>query len=89
MCDEARRRGVRVEQLIVLLKELWAALPPDPAGDGRGIDYRHCIGGREVLEGIVRACIEEFYAPQQAGAGQSAARASTDAASPEGASTLA
>jgi hypothetical protein len=60
VCDEARQRGARVEQVIVLLKELWASLPPDEAVDGRGRGYTDTR--REVLDGVVRVCIEEFYA---------------------------
>jgi len=60
VCDDIRQRGARVEQLIVLLKELWGTLPPDEDGDARSTGYRD--GRREVLDGIVRVCIEEFYA---------------------------
>jgi hypothetical protein len=47
--------------MIVLLKELWATLPPDELREGRGRAYPDAR--REVLDGIVRVCIEEFYAP--------------------------
>jgi hypothetical protein len=56
VCAEAHRRGVRVEEVIVLLKELWATLPPDPDRDG----FRDAR--REVLDTIVSTCIEEYYA---------------------------
>jgi hypothetical protein len=63
---EARQRGVQVEQLIVLLKELWSALPPAPAASARDVDFRD---RRDLLDGIVRACIEEFYAPSPSATG--------------------
>jgi hypothetical protein len=55
VCEEAHRHGVRAEQVVVLLQHLWAALPADGRPDGR-------VASRELLEGIVRVCIEEFYA---------------------------
>ena len=61
VCDAARHRGARVEQVIVLLKELWATIPPDELREGRGRAYPDAR--REVLDGIVRVCIEEYYAP--------------------------
>jgi hypothetical protein len=67
VCEEAHRRGVRVEQVIILLKHLWATLPADARPDGR-------VASRELLEGIVRVCIEEFYADGAAGQASPAAR---------------
>lgn len=65
LCDEARARGGRVEQMIVLLKQLWAMLPPETRGsqlaDGGMIGWWD--GGREVRDVIVRLCIDEFYSP--------------------------
>lgn len=75
VCDDARRRGARVEQLIVMLKDLWATIPPDSGGNG------HSSADREILDGIVRVCIEEFYAPQGPAAEQSAARVPADGTS--------
>ena len=62
--EAGRQRGAPVERLIVLLKELWATLPPDP--DGASRLTAHGGGSRAVLEGIIRVCIEEFYAPTPA-----------------------
>lgn len=56
LCDAAHQHGVRVEQLIVLVKQLWATLPATA-----GAEDRHAA--REALDGIVWVCIEEFYAP--------------------------
>jgi hypothetical protein len=85
-CEEARRRGVHVEQLIILVKQLWATLPSRAAGAagsaGRGEDWRG--REREALEGIVRVCIEEFYAPVCGADGRQDSTASTDGASLRG-----
>jgi hypothetical protein len=86
-CEEAHRRGTHVEQLIILIKQLWPTLPPRAAGDGRGAlrgeDWRD--GERQALERVVRVCIEEFYSPAWVDAGQPADRASTDDASSDSA----
>jgi hypothetical protein len=55
LCDEAHRRGLRAEQVIVLLKEAWGSLP----------DVQVLAPGeerRESLSRIVSLCIDEFYA---------------------------
>lgn len=71
LVEAGRARGARVEQLIVLLKELWATLPEAADGDGRHAD--RSVRSRVVLDGIVRVCIEEFYASAPATAGRVAA----------------
>jgi hypothetical protein len=55
LCDEARRRGVRAEQLVVVIKQAWASLPESRwrAGDDRGTEFLHRV---------VSICIEEYYA---------------------------
>ena len=58
LAEAGRARGAPVERLIVLLKELWASLP----ADGDGHRAAHGVGSRTVLDGIIRVCIEEFYA---------------------------
>jgi hypothetical protein len=55
VCDDARRRGLRAEQVIVSLKEAWAAIPEVsvlPPGSRR----------QEVLSCLVTLCIDEYYA---------------------------
>lgn len=55
MCDDARRRGVRAEQMIVVLKEAWRSLPEVqrlPAGGPADA----------VLSGVITTFIEEYYA---------------------------
>jgi hypothetical protein len=55
LCEDARRRGVRAEQLVVMIKQAWASLPETRwrPGDDRG---------PVILERVVRVCIEEYYA---------------------------
>lgn len=65
LCEEAHRHGVRVEQLVVLLKQLWAAAPADTTSDNR-------LSSRDVFDDIVRVCIEEFYGALRPGGGQPA-----------------
>jgi hypothetical protein len=77
---ELRARGGRVEHAIVLLKELWANLPPDAAVDAPGSRYGR--GGRAVIDEIVRACIEEFYAPADGGSAPGVAAPSDASLSP-------
>ena len=76
LCEEARERGVQIEQVVVLLKHLWSTLPLDATPDVR-------LGSREVFDGIVRVCIEEYYAPTSAAADRSGAARSTDGARQE------
>ena len=55
MSEDAHRRGVRAEQVIVALKEAWRSLPEVqtlPAGGPRDT----------VLEGVITMLIEEYYA---------------------------
>jgi hypothetical protein len=55
MSEDAHRRGVRAEQMIVALKEAWRSLPEVqalPGGAPRDA----------VLSGVITMFIEEFYA---------------------------
>jgi hypothetical protein len=58
LAEAGRARGAPVEQLIVLLKELWAGLPADADGHRTA----RSVESRAVLDGVIRVCIEEFYA---------------------------
>jgi hypothetical protein len=60
LAERAAERDLLVEQLIVLLKELWASLPASPALDDVGAWYER--DRRAVLDDIIRVCIEEYYA---------------------------
>lgn len=53
LCDEARRQGMRAEDLIVLFKKTWQARP-EP----------HHMSREEtgqLFDSLVTMCIEEFY----------------------------
>jgi hypothetical protein len=54
VCDDARRRGLRAEDVVILFKRAWAAVPgPDYGSEGnrRG----------ELLERAVTLCIKSYY----------------------------
>jgi hypothetical protein len=55
MSEDAHRRGVRAEQMIVALKEVWRSLPEVqtvPAGGPRDT----------VLSNVITMLVEEYYA---------------------------
>jgi len=54
LCDAARRQGLRVEQLLILVKEAWAATNGRVASAERS-------KRDERLDLVVTLCIEEFY----------------------------
>jgi hypothetical protein len=53
LCADARRQGLRPEELIVLLKETWRTrpelrtMPPEEAGS--------------LMDQVVTMCIQEYY----------------------------
>ena len=54
VCDDARRRGLRAEDVVILFKRAWAAVPgPDYESEGnrRG----------DLLERAVTLCIKSYY----------------------------
>ena len=59
VADEAHRRDVRVEQVIVLLKQLWGSLSPEATA--AGLAELRPGSDRELMEQIVRVLIEEYY----------------------------
>lgn len=59
LCDDARTRGVRVEQLVVAIKQAWSSLPE--AAWRAGDDWRSAF-----LQRVVSVCIEEYYRGQGA-----------------------
>ena len=55
MSEDAHRRGVRAEQVIVALKEAWRSLPE--------VQTLPADGPRDaVLSGVITMLIEEYYA---------------------------
>ena len=54
LCLDAQRRGLRAEDVVILFKKAWAAVPgPEygPEGTRRG----------EVLERAITLCIKSYY----------------------------
>jgi hypothetical protein len=54
LCRDAQRRGLRAEDVVILFKKAWAAVPgPEygPEGTRRG----------EVLERAITLCIKSYY----------------------------
>lgn len=54
VCGEARRAGLRAEQLLVLIKEVWSALPA-------GLARVHSVHGDERLNHVISLCVDEYY----------------------------
>ena len=55
LCDDARVNHVRVEQLVIAIKQGWASLHSDrPRARSDGPD--------EVLNQVITLCIGEYYA---------------------------
>jgi hypothetical protein len=56
VCTEARRAGLRAEELLVIIKEVWSALPA-------GISRLPSVHGDERLNYVISTCVDEYYAP--------------------------
>ena len=54
MCTEARRSGLRAEQLLVMIKEVWSAIPA-------GISRVTSMHGDERLNYVISTCVDEYY----------------------------
>ena len=57
LCAVAHERGLHVEHVLILLKEVWHALP----------EARVAIRTRDgkVLSGVITLCIHEYYSPRR------------------------
>lgn len=55
MCEDARARALRIEELLIGLKQVWATLT-EAEGLPRDQSPR-------LLARVVTLCVEEFYAP--------------------------
>jgi hypothetical protein len=51
---EAKRAGLRAEQLLVLIKDVWSALPA-------GISRVQSVHGDERLNYVISTCVDEYY----------------------------
>jgi hypothetical protein len=60
VCAEARRAGLRAEQLLVLTKEVWSSLPA-------GLSRIHTVHGDERLNYVISACVDEYYGAEPSG----------------------
>lgn len=54
VCVDARRAGLRAEQLLVLIKDVWSALPA-------GISRVQTVHGDERLSYVISTCVDEYY----------------------------
>lgn len=55
ICADARRSGMRAEQLLVLIKDVWSELPV-------GIARMPSAHGDERLNYVITTCVDEYYA---------------------------
>lgn len=55
VCIDARRSGLRAEQLLVLVKDVWSGLPA-------GIVRLPSVHGDERLNYVITTCVDEYYA---------------------------
>lgn len=54
VCRDARHAGLRAEQLLVLIKEVWSALPA-------GLSHVQSVHGDERLNYVISVCVDEYY----------------------------
>ena len=54
ICSDARRSGLRAEQLLVLIKEVWSGMPP-------GFSSVPSVHGDERLNYVISTCVDEYY----------------------------
>jgi hypothetical protein len=57
VCTDARRSGLRAEQLLVLIKDVWSGIPA-------GISRVKSMHGDERLNYVISTCVDEFYGNQ-------------------------
>lgn len=54
LCAEAHVRGLRAEEMLIILKERWRRLPAAHAGSREAVD--------ETFARVITLCIKEYYA---------------------------
>jgi hypothetical protein len=54
VCMDARRAGLRAEQLLVLVKEVWSGIPA-------GISRATTMHGDDRLSYVITTCVDEYY----------------------------
>ena len=55
LCDDAHRRHLHAEQLLILIKDTWRAMPEARAGSSH-------VAPHDSLDRFISLCIEEYYA---------------------------
>ena len=59
VCSDARHAGLRAEQLLVLIKEVWSGLPA-------GLSRVQSVHGDERLNYVISVCVDEYYGSHEA-----------------------
>jgi hypothetical protein len=54
ICVEARRAGLRAEQLLVMIKDVWSAMPSE-------IARVQSVHGDDRLNYVISMCVDEYY----------------------------
>ena len=54
---EARSKGIQAERLLVLIKEIWAALPDVRQAERAAVNEQS-----QLLQRLITRCIEQYYA---------------------------
>jgi hypothetical protein len=54
ICTDARHSGLRAEQLLVLIKDVWSGIPA-------GISRVRSMHGDERLNYVISTCVDEYY----------------------------
>ena len=54
VCTDARHAGLRAEQLLVLVKDVWSGIPA-------GISRVKSMHGDERLNLVISTCVDEYY----------------------------
>ena len=54
VCVDARHSGLRAEQLLVLIKDVWSGIPA-------GISRVRSTHGDERLSYVISTCVDEYY----------------------------
>ena len=57
VCMDARHSGLRAEQLLVLIKDVWSGIPA-------GISRVRSMHGDERLNYVISTCVDEYYGNQ-------------------------
>lgn len=57
VCTDARHSGLRAEQLLVLIKDVWSGIPA-------GISRVKSMHGDERLNYVISTCVDEYYGHQ-------------------------